>query len=75
MNEAEASVLVNFGKNLQEIREAQKLSLRELAALADVEHALIHRLEKGQTNPKLLTILRLAKALKISINKLMEFKA
>lgn len=74
MEEAgEIEILLKFGENLQKIREGKGLSLRELAAIAGVEHALIHRIEKGQTNTKLLTILRIASALEIDPCKLLKY--
>jgi transcriptional regulator with XRE-family HTH domain len=64
------SALEEFGKNLQRLRVERNLSLRKLAATADIEYALIHRIEKGKVNPKLTTILILAKALNISPKQL-----
>jgi transcriptional regulator with XRE-family HTH domain len=37
-----------LGYLLRALREERKLSLRELAQLADVDHAYVHRLETGE---------------------------
>ena len=37
-----------LGFLLKALREERKLSLRELAQLADVDHAYVHRLETGE---------------------------
>lgn len=53
----------NFGNNLKKIRIDKKISLRELAAATALEHAQISRMEKGDVNPTLSTIIFLAEAL------------
>jgi transcriptional regulator with XRE-family HTH domain len=58
-------ILVLFGHNLKKRRLAKGLSLREFAAIADVDHAMIDRYERGVTNPSLTTIAKLAEALEI----------
>jgi len=69
----EHNALEDFGKHLQQLRTDRNLSLRELAAIADVEYALIHRVEKGKVNPKLTTILTLAKALDVHPKELFKY--
>ncbi len=58
-------ILVLFGHNLKKRRMAKGLSLRQFAALADIDHAMIDRYERGITNPSLTTIAKLAEALEI----------
>lgn len=65
--------LEEFGKHLQQLRVKKNYSLRQLAAVAEVEPALIHRIEKGKNNPKLTTILILAQALEIHPKELFRF--
>lgn len=54
-----------FGRNLKRARQSKKLSLRKLAAEADMEHKHIERIEKGVVNPTLTTIMVLAAALEM----------
>jgi transcriptional regulator with XRE-family HTH domain len=56
-------ILVLFGHNLKKRRLARGLSLRQFAALADIDHAMIDRYERGITNPSLTTLAKLAEAL------------
>ena len=72
MKDEEKKTLEEFGKNLQRLRNEKELSLRQLAVLANMEHALIHRIEKGTVNPKLTTLLTLAKALNVNLNELLK---
>lgn len=61
----ERRILVSFGNSLRRMRKAKGLSLRQFAALADIDHAMVDRYERGLTNPSLTTIARLAEALGI----------
>jgi len=58
-------ILISFGNNLKRRRKEKDLSLRQFAALADIDHAMIDRYERGETNPSLTTIGKLAEALEI----------
>lgn len=55
----------DFGKILKKIRTSKKISLRKLALETDMDHSSIHRIETGESNPTLTTILVLAEALGI----------
>jgi HTH-type transcriptional regulator, competence development regulator len=55
-----------LGLLLQRLREERGLSLRELAQLADVDHAYIYRLESGdKESPSEEVLSKLIRALKI----------
>ena len=54
-----------FGFLLQRLREERRLSLRELAQLAGIDHAYIYRLETGdKESPSEETLTKLIRALK-----------
>jgi len=54
-----------FSVFLQRLREARRLSLREFARLADVDHAYVHRLETGEKeSPSEEVLSKLVRALK-----------
>ena len=61
-----------FGKNLRRLRKARKLSMEKLANIAEIELSQIARIETGKTNPKLSTILIIARALEISPKDLFD---
>ena len=48
---------------IRALREAQGLSLRELARRADVDHAQLGRIERGEAVGSIATLRKLAKAL------------
>jgi transcriptional regulator with XRE-family HTH domain len=66
----ETEELKNFGNNLRKIRMEKKLSMETVANLAEIELSQIYRIETGKINPKLTTILKIAKALDISPKEL-----
>lgn len=66
--------LRNFGKNLKIIREAKNISQRELASLCNIDHSNISKIEKGEKNITLLTILELANGLEVKPKKLLDFE-
>jgi transcriptional regulator with XRE-family HTH domain len=67
-------ILVSFKKNLKRQRKAKGYSLRQFAALADIDHAMIDRYERNVTNPSLTTIAKLAEALEIEPYELLQDK-
>lgn len=58
-------IIKAFGKNLKTIRLKNDMSIRELAYAADMDPTNVHRIEKGQSNPTLTTIMALAQTLKV----------
>ena len=65
--------LMAFGNHLKKIRESNSISQEKLALAADSYQSTVIRIEKGQSNPKLTTIIALAKALKIPLKELTDF--
>ena len=63
-----------FGDNLRELRKKYKLTQEQLAQLSEVDYKYIQRLEgKAPSSPSLNIIEKLAKALKISPARLLDF--
>ncbi|MBT4092637.1 MAG: helix-turn-helix transcriptional regulator [Nitrospinaceae bacterium] len=55
---------------LREWRKALALSLRGLAELAEVDFAAIDKIERGKRDPRLSTLIALADALGIEVQRL-----
>jgi len=62
----------NFGKRLKEIRFKRQLSQTKLAEIANLHYTQIGRYEKGETRPSLKVLKRLAEALEVSVDSLLE---
>ncbi len=62
-----------LGQNLKKLRDKKGLSQDRLAKLADVANNTIIKIEQGENeNPTLETLRKIAKALEISVDKLIE---
>ena len=59
-----------IGEQVKAWREARGLSQRALAERAGMPYPMIARLELGQTDPRLSTLRRLAKALNVTVAEL-----
>lgn len=66
--------LSELGNKLAAFRKKRNLSYRQLAQLCSVDHSKISKIEKGQVNVQMLTILELAKGLDIHPKKLLDFE-
>jgi transcriptional regulator with XRE-family HTH domain len=55
---------------LTEIREAKGYSLRRLADIVGMSYVALYRLERGETDPRLGTLRKLAKALNVRVAEL-----
>ena len=65
-------ILLTFGKNVQKYRISQGLSQEKLAELAGVKRTYIGMIESAEKNITLCNIEKIAKALNIEIQKLLE---
>lgn len=63
---------IAFGKVLQDCRRAKGLSQERLAAESRLDRTFISLLERGQRQPSLSTLLRLAAALGVSASELVR---
>ena len=70
--ERNGDLLQKFGVRLSEFRKNKGFTVGELAAAAGLEPAQIQKIEAGQLNFRLSTILALAEALGISPAELMK---
>lgn len=60
-----------FGKQLQRLRTRRGLTQEQLAVTAGLSRTFLTRLELGQHDPSLGTLVRLAKALRVSVAELL----
>jgi len=68
------AIVRKFSKRLKELRKKNGLTQEKLAEIADISYKNIQYLEsKNPTCPSLITLNKLAKALKIKPSKLIDF--
>jgi len=63
--------MVEFGKNLSNIRKARQLTQLELANLLDVQPRMVGRWEQGKAKPQFDYIIQLAQILEVSLDHLL----
>ena len=66
-------ILIKFGNRIREERIKLRLSQEELAEKAGVHRTYIGMIERAEKNITLGNIEKIAKALEISLDKLMNF--
>ncbi len=63
-----------FGNQLMKLRTKKDLSFRALAQRCDIDHSDISKIEKGQINIQIGTVMELAKGLNVHPKELFDFK-
>jgi transcriptional regulator with XRE-family HTH domain len=66
-----SSINVRFGTSLRKLRLSKGISQEQLADLAGLHRTYISSVERGERNVTLQTIEKMAKALCVSMSKLM----
>lgn len=70
-NEQQNKAILKLGLTIRKIREeSTDFSQDKLALEVDLSENQIRRIEKGQTNPTIKTLLKIAKALNVDIKDL-----
>ena len=65
--------LKDFGKHLRLIRKEKGLSMEAVAYKAEIEYRQLGRIERGEVNTTLISLLRIAEALEVDLNSFFEF--
>lgn len=70
-NDEQSKVLIKLGLTIRKIREeSTSFSQDKLGLEVDLSENQIRRIEKGQTNPTVKSLLKIAKALNVDIKDL-----
>lgn len=69
------SILRAFGNHLRALRVQKGLSQERLAELAGLHRTYLGGVERGERNPTLLTLAKIAKALDLSISELLDLSS
>ncbi|MEK7686747.1 MAG: helix-turn-helix transcriptional regulator [Verrucomicrobiota bacterium] len=62
--------LAAFGRNVARIRNERGFSQDKLAEKADLDRTFVSGIERGVRNPGIKTVLRIARALSVSVGDL-----
>lgn len=73
MNLSDKEFIQLLGKKIKSIRKKQKMTQLDVAVRADMEENAFQRIESARTNPSVKTLLKVAKALDVSVKELFDF--
>lgn len=59
---------------VRKIRNQRRMTIEELSAISGVSRSAIILIEKGKADPKLSTVISIAKALRVEPNELYDYK-
>jgi XRE family transcriptional regulator, regulator of sulfur utilization len=63
---------LTIGNNLKQIRDKKKLSLDKVAELTGVSKSMLGQIERGESNPTITTVCKIAKGLRVSFTELIS---
>ncbi len=63
-------VNIKLGRKIKRLRKELKISQEELAAKAGIHRTYMGRIERGESNPPVYTVYKIAKALKKQLKEL-----
>lgn len=69
----EKNILKDFGSHLRDVRIALGLSQAELAYRGNFNRNYIGMIERGERNPSLKSLFRIAESLELSLSELFKF--
>ena len=64
--------LKQFGTEIKTVRKSKKITQLQLSFLCDVDIRTIQRIEKGEFNPSLRVLIRIANAFEMSLSNLIK---
>ena len=65
--------LKQIGANVRKIRNEKNITMEVLAFEADIEYRQLGRIERGEVNTTVVSLLRIAKALDTEIQNFFQF--
>lgn len=72
MRKQKAKPLVRFGEQVRALREQREWTQEQLAEKADLDQTYVSGIERGIRNPTIISVVKLASALKATVSDLCE---
>jgi transcriptional regulator with XRE-family HTH domain len=63
---------MSIGENIKMVREAKKLSQKQVALSIDMDPSQYSKIEKGKTDPSVSTVEKISAALGVSLSELFQ---
>ncbi|ALJ05182.1 hypothetical protein APS56_08620 [Pseudalgibacter alginicilyticus] len=74
MEMSEKEIIKQIGDNVRQLRLERHLSQFQLQVDANVAKNQIGRIERGEHIPNIITVIKIAKALNVSISEIIDLK-
>lgn len=71
---SQSSFLLKLGTNIRRIRKQKGLTMEGLAHEIEIEYRQLGRIERGEVNTTVLSLLKIAAALNVSVKDLLDFE-
>lgn len=72
MNTKESKYFQKLGAKIKQLREEKEIDQKSFAFDCEIGRTQLYMIEKGRTNPRLLTLMKIADGLEISISELLR---
>lgn len=69
-----ATVREKLGKRIKQLRIKQGLTQEKLAESAKIDYSYLNLIESGKRNPSIKVVVKIARALRVSLSELFAFK-
>jgi len=73
VNTKEEKYFQKLGAKIKQLREEKEIDQKSFAFDCEIGRTQLYMIEKGRTNPRLLTLMKIADGLEISIDELLRF--
>ncbi len=72
MNTKEEKYFQKLGAKIRQLREEKEIDQKSFAFDCEIGRTQLYMIEKGRTNPRLLTLIKISDGLEISISELLK---
>jgi putative transcriptional regulator len=72
VNTKEEKYFKKLGVKIKVLREERGLDQKAFAFDCEIGRTQLHMIENGKTNPRLLTLIKIANALEVSLSRLVD---
>ncbi len=72
VNKKEEKYFQKLGARIKQLREERGLDQKAFAFDCEIGRTQLYMIENGKTNPRLLTLIKIAKGLEISLSELVK---
>lgn len=72
VNKKEGEYFQKLGARIKQLREDRGLDQKAFAFDSEIGRTQLYMIENGKTNPRLLTLMRIAKGLEVNVSDLLE---